>query len=133
MAEVDITNIKKSAYTNFLVNGVTRFLGMRNLTWEELKDYGIDKGKVSQVTYQNGTKNSGWTDDQKKKAARIGEYLLAKHDGSKEGAGQELLQLTTFETGSGKNKKTVKGKTSLKQLSGKALDDTVVGRPVIRA
>jgi len=51
--EVDETNIMKAAYTNMLVNGITRLLGIRNLTWEQLKDYGIDKERVSRVEYKS--------------------------------------------------------------------------------
>ena len=34
-----------------VVNGVTRILGIRNLTWEEVKDGGIDKSKAPKVNY----------------------------------------------------------------------------------
>lgn len=42
-------NVKKAAMTNCIGNGVTRFLGIRNLTWEELAAAGITKGQSGSV------------------------------------------------------------------------------------
>lgn len=53
--EVDETNIMKSSYSNFVVNGITHLLGLRNLTWEEVEKAGIDKSKVVKIDYQKGT------------------------------------------------------------------------------
>lgn len=51
-SEIDETNIRKAAYSNMIVNGITRILGIRNLTWDELKDSGIDQSKVQGVNYK---------------------------------------------------------------------------------
>ncbi len=51
-SEVDESNVEKSAYTNCIGNGVTRLLGIRNLTWEELKQAGIDRFETSKVDYK---------------------------------------------------------------------------------
>ena len=51
-SEIDETNIRKAAYSNMLVNGITRILGIRNLTWEELTASGIDRSKVQGVNYK---------------------------------------------------------------------------------
>lgn len=51
LSEIDETNIRKAAYSNMVVNGVTRILGIRNLTWEEVKAGGIDKTKTPKVNY----------------------------------------------------------------------------------
>jgi len=37
--EVDPTNIVKAAYSNMVANAVTRILGLRDLTWDQLKDF----------------------------------------------------------------------------------------------
>ena len=42
-------NVKKAAYTNCLGNGITRLLGIRNLTWDELERAGIQRGGGTQV------------------------------------------------------------------------------------
>jgi hypothetical protein len=50
-SEIDKGDVKKSAFTNLIANGITRLLGIRNLTWEELADAGISKDKASSVEY----------------------------------------------------------------------------------
>lgn len=53
--DVDLPNIKKKAYTNFIVNAVTRLLGLRNLTWEELEEFGIRKSGKTAVRFTTKT------------------------------------------------------------------------------
>ena len=97
-SEIDETNIRKAAYSNMVVNGVTRILGIRNLTWDQVKAGGVDTSQISKVTYAKGgngggriseaqakhffaiCKQSGKTDEQ------IKEYLSStyKIDSSKE-------------------------------------------------
>lgn len=38
---IDKADVIKSAYTNCVGNGITRLLGIRNITWDELKEIGI--------------------------------------------------------------------------------------------
>ena len=54
LSEVDETNIKKAAYSNLFQNGVTRVLGIRNLTWADLEPYGIRQSDAAKVEYKNG-------------------------------------------------------------------------------
>ena len=51
-SEIDITNIIRKAVTNMEVNGITRLLGIRNLTWEEVNEAGIKQEKASAVNYK---------------------------------------------------------------------------------
>lgn len=51
LSEIDETNIRKAAYSNMIVNGVTRILGIRNLTWDQVKASGIDPSKSVKITY----------------------------------------------------------------------------------
>lgn len=60
-AQVDIGNIKKSAYSNFLGNGITRLLGIRNLTWEELAKHGITRDGKAGVRYDGGASKASST------------------------------------------------------------------------
>jgi len=50
-SEIDRADVKKSAYTNCINNGITRLLGIRNLTWEQVKGSGIEQGKSGSVSY----------------------------------------------------------------------------------
>jgi len=49
---IDKGDVKKSAYTNLLGNGITRILGMRNLTWSELAEAGIKQEEVQNVNFK---------------------------------------------------------------------------------
>lgn len=53
LKDVDLTNIKKKSYTNFIVNAVTRLLGLRNLSWDDLSKYGISRDGKTKVTYMD--------------------------------------------------------------------------------
>ena len=120
MAQIDITNIHKSAYTNFMANAVMRYLGLRNLSWDDLKPYGILQEKATKVEYRKGQKKAQWTDEHKKRAKRMSGLLFADADGNKEAAGTRLEELTSFEDKKSGN--MVKGKRSFKDLSGKQVD-----------
>jgi len=49
--EPDETNIDQKAYSNMLGNGIKRFLGLRNITWEELEEVNIARSDVKSVEY----------------------------------------------------------------------------------
>ena len=54
--EVDRANVKKGAYTNCIGNGITRLLGIRNATYEDLNRAGVQIGTGRKVDYrQNGS------------------------------------------------------------------------------
>jgi len=53
-SEVDSNDVKKSAFTNCLGNGITRILGIRNLTWDDLKSVGLDSSKIGRIDYKKG-------------------------------------------------------------------------------
>lgn len=57
-SEIDKGDVKKSAYTNLIGNGITRLLGIRNLTWEDLEVAGIMKGNVGRVDYKKDGKRT---------------------------------------------------------------------------
>lgn len=51
-SEIDVTNIIRKAVTNMEVNGITRILGIRNLTWEEINEAGIKQENSNAVNYK---------------------------------------------------------------------------------
>lgn len=122
-SEVDEANIKKAAYTNCTANGISRFLGLRNFTWEELAEYGIYPGK-NRVTYGKKGKEKTGEDpangDTKQKAHKM---MVEMYGNS---YGDELEKISGFP---GTDKKTgekitIPGKKSLGQLSEKWLKTT---------
>jgi hypothetical protein len=58
-SEIDKGDLKKAAYTNCIGNGITRLLGLRNLTWDDLKEFaGISKDQVGRVDYKKAGKTN---------------------------------------------------------------------------
>lgn len=46
-------DVRMSALTNFIGNAITRILGVRNLTWDDLEQFGnIKRGEVSSIKYE---------------------------------------------------------------------------------
>lgn len=51
-SEINEMNVMKASITNCLGNGITRLLGIRNLTWDEVKLGGVDRSKVVKTEYK---------------------------------------------------------------------------------
>ena len=115
-SEIDETNIMKSAYTNMVMNGVTRILGMRGITAEDLVSAGFRLEDIAQVTFRESGQDSTST---AQKRADIREYLLAKFNGDEKLAKAELIKLTAWKNQEGKE---VAGKASIDELSPKQVD-----------
>ena len=54
---IDIGDVVKSAYTNLIGNGITRLLGIRNLTYDDLAESGIDVSQITKVEYKSKVKS----------------------------------------------------------------------------
>jgi hypothetical protein len=64
---IDRGDVKKAAYTNLLGNGITRILGLRNLTYEDLQEFaGISKDMIAKVEYKSKPKDSPKMEDQER-------------------------------------------------------------------
>lgn len=110
-SEIDSTNVQKAAYTNCIGNGITRILGIRNMTWEDLKEAGIKIDKMVKIEYNK----KEMSDDAKNKLKDIKDMMVEMH---KDNCQDELEKLTTFTASDGK---TVKGKRSTSDLSEKQI------------
>jgi len=51
-SEIDKGDVKKAAYTNCIGNGITRLLGIRNLTWDDIKQAGISQREARRIEYK---------------------------------------------------------------------------------
>jgi hypothetical protein len=61
-------DVRMAALTNLLGNGITRILGIRNLTWEDLQEFaGITKEQVTSIQYKKGGDKPPVTMPQEKK------------------------------------------------------------------
>lgn len=74
LSEIDETNILKAAISNCIANGITKLLGIRNLTWEQVKAGGISQDKVASVKYANGGAGGGLISEPQRKRL----YALCK-------------------------------------------------------
>ncbi len=55
--EIDIRDVKLSAYTNCINNGIKRLIpGLRNIDISTLEDAGLDSGKIKGYTFKDGSK-----------------------------------------------------------------------------
>lgn len=77
-SEIDKGDVQKAAYTNLIGNGITRLLGIRNLTYEELREAKIDVDKITKVDYGTSkTERTGKISDAQRKRF----YAMAKGSG----------------------------------------------------
>lgn len=65
---IDKGDVKKAALTNLFGNGITRVLGIRNLTWDDLKEFaGITQDQVTAIQYRKGGEKPSLQEPQRKK------------------------------------------------------------------
>lgn len=110
-SEIDKGDVKKSAFTNLLANGITRLLGLRNLTWEDLKEAGINKEQTASVEYKDSKKEM-LSEAHKKLFNLLNDYFK----GDKIKMQDALKELTEFKDSKGN---LHEGKTSIYDLSEK--------------
>lgn len=123
LSEVDITDVKKKAFTNFLNRIIKALLGL-SFTWQEIDEYSsgrITKETVTGVAYHGGSKGGAApvaTADDVKIRKELTEMLMEIANGDKDAAREHLIQLTAFE---GRDGKQVAGIGDSRRLSGKRL------------
>ena len=61
-SEIDPGDVKKAAYTNCIGNGITRLLGLRNISYDDLeKVAGIKREQITRVEYRSKNKQEDAT------------------------------------------------------------------------
>jgi len=93
ISEVDEPNIMMKAYNNMFMNGVKRLLGLRNMTWEEVKR-GTTKEKSAKIDYHSRKAETDPDIENKKKEiiAKIEKLLNENADVARH---QEILEKLT--------------------------------------
>ena len=57
-SEIDSTDVKKASLTNCIGNGITRLLGIRNMTWDEVEEFASFKREdVEKIQYKKKGKS----------------------------------------------------------------------------
>jgi hypothetical protein len=108
--EIDKNDVLKGALTNCIGNGVTRILGIRNLTWEEIRGAGITKEGSKKI-------DRGVTPEKvTKMRTDIRDMLLEMNDQNKDEAAKQLEEITAWTTKEGKQ---VAGKKVIADLTDK--------------
>jgi len=116
--EVDEGNIQKAAYANMMVNGITRILGLRNLTWQDLESANIPKDKIASVDYdKKGFAQEEISQDALKKRKLIGTALMALSDNDAQLAAKQLVDLTKSDDGKFKGVSKLENLKSTKQIN----------------
>ena len=119
-SEVDSADVMKSSITNAIGNGVTRILGIRNATWEMLKEAGLNIEKIQKVRYsqQEESKESKNLRDEIK-------LMVLEMTGNDENKAKLLLEEVTSFVPKGKTEADrVKGKSHIKDLTEKQIQPT---------
>lgn len=96
-SDVTKENIVKSALTNFVVNGVTRVLGIRKMNADDLKGYGIDVDKIGGFEYGSGKAKSGELGPAlEQKREELWKWLVEINGGDQAKAKADLKTRTAF-------------------------------------
>lgn len=94
-SEIDKGDVKKAAYTNCIGNGITRLLGIRNLTWDDLEEFaGIKEENCASVSYKKAGKEDKAIQSQDASDAEfIPTNITYKEGKSKDGKGYKLFKV----------------------------------------
>lgn len=121
MSEVDITDVKKKAFTNLANRLIKKLIGL-SFSWDEIKE--LSGGKITQETVVKVDRTAGArggnTDSPvtKKKRDECRVMLLKLNDGEEAGARKMLVELTAFQGQNG----PVAGKDHTGKLSEKQVE-----------
>lgn len=121
VSAIDCGDVKKAAYTNCIGNGITRIIGLRNLSYDDLQAFaGFGKEQVAKVEYKKGGQTS--KPDQAQKAdeasekTTIGVKEVKRRTGTSAKSGKAWVQFIVID-GSG-----IEYKTYSETLAQKAKD-----------
>ena len=93
-SEIDKGDVKKAAYTNCIGNGITRLLGIRNMTYEDLSAFaGITPEMISKVDFKKNGKQDQAIKSEGAQTARVHVSDVRKSAG-KTKAGKEWTAYT---------------------------------------
>ncbi|MFA5130440.1 MAG: hypothetical protein WC477_06045 [Patescibacteria group bacterium] len=116
-SEIDRGDLKKAAYTNLIGNGITRLLGLRNMTWGDLETAGIKRSELNKVEYGKPE----MTEAAQTQIEDMRTILNTMSGGDPKKFADLLEFYTTFK---GKDGKTVAGRRTLEGLTEKSVPIT---------
>jgi hypothetical protein len=120
LSEIDLTDIKKKAMTNFLNRGIKSLLGL-SYSWDEIENISnkkINRTGGAKIEYSSGSQGSkNETKESKDLRVEIDKMLLDINMGDKVAASENLELLTRWE----KDGTKYKGKFNVKDLHEKGV------------
>lgn len=121
LSEVDLTDVKKKAFTNLANRLIKKLLGL-SFTWEEIKELSggsVTAENVAKIEFSQGARG-GNTDSPATKKLRdeCRTWILKLCDGEEESAKKMLVEMTTFK---GRDGNMVAGKANVALLSEKQI------------
>ena len=131
LKDIDQTNIMKSGYSNMMVNGVTKLLGLRNLTLRDLEAAGINVDNLDSVEYKTGSQGAA-SPESKGAQDELWTLCLEMGSGDPKEAANILEDLSAFSftprsgDNAGKNV-DVAGKRNVKELTEGRVKKTLEG------
>lgn len=109
-AEIDIGNVRKHALTNCIKNGIGKLFGLRNLTWDDLKEAGITPENCQRIEYEQEEMAA----EKVEKRTAIGHMLFEMSNGDPDKAKDALQLYSSFVNQAGEQ---VPGKRDLERLT----------------
>ena len=55
--DIDMGDVKKAAFTNWLNRGIKALLGLNNITWDDVRSAGMSADQMSKVQFRQGDKD----------------------------------------------------------------------------
>jgi len=101
MAEVSRDSIVKAAYSNMIVNGVMKVLGIRDLSPDELAELSIDVLRIQNMAYLTG-KRPKLPKEVEREKRKLWRLLRIMNGGDEEAAADDLMRRTAFTSGDGR-------------------------------
>jgi hypothetical protein len=114
LSQIDEPSVMKAAHTNLIVNGITHMLGLRNLTWEQLEQAGIDTDKIQKVEYEaggkGGSQEKNLPEKAKKKRDEMKKWIFEMCNGDIEASQNDMIERSTWVSKKDGKEEVVKGR-----------------------
>jgi len=123
--KIDETNIMKASYSNFVVNAITHLLGLRNITWDQLKEAEVDADSIQEIKYEKDSKKAEvrLSNEALETRKKLWDMCLELAAGAEKAAAAILEKYSSFT----KNGDTIKV-TNIKSLKSEKWIKTTYGR-----
>lgn len=105
--EVDMVNIRRKAVTNLYSRLIKRVIGLMGVTFDDLKEAGVDTSRIQKIEYKSGSQkaDADLSTDAKEKRSKIWSMLLEMTVGDEDLARGMLESISAFKDKDGNEHK----------------------------